>query len=140
MKERDMQQALADALQADPRWPVAGSIIVSKKGFSFEDLQTALAKTRFCVVIEEPDELEGVYGAAGFNERSTWTISVFTAETFNKTGLDNIGAAILVRDILAESNPGDYWAEPLTRCRIKMVGVSDGIVARDVTFTAAYQS
>ena len=140
IKERLMQEAIKAVLDASPDWPLPATVIVARKGFSFEELQTMVAKTKFCVVVEEPDEQEGVYGACAFNERSTWTLSVFTTEIFNKTGMDNLTAAILVREILAETNPGNYWAETLTRCRIKLIGVKDGIVARDVIFTAAYES
>ncbi len=140
MKERLMQQALMAAITADLRWPEGSPVLEEKTGDLLSQIEIALGKTGLCAVISEPDELESVYGAATFNERSTWVVSVFTNEALNSTGVDNLQAAFLVRDILADTNPGGYWAEPLVRARIRKVGMQDGIVARDVTFTAAYQS
>ena len=140
MKERDMQQALVTAILADLRWPEGSPVLEEKTGDLLSQIEVELGKTGLCAVVSEPDDLESIYGEATFNERSTWVISVFTHEALNATGLDNLAAAFLIRDILSNTNPGGFWSEPLVRARIRKIGLQDGVVARDVTFTAAYQS
>jgi hypothetical protein len=139
MKERDMQQALAAALSGSPLWPPGAAVIVARPGDIATEILTSVRKGGLCAIIGEPDNIEGYPGAPTFCRSSEWTVSVFTTEIGNKTGIDNLTAASLVRLILADQNPGDLWASPLDQCRIRFAGEEDGIVARDITFTAAYQ-
>lgn len=140
MKERTMQQALADSILASPLWPHGAGVIVSRPGDIATQILTEVGKAGLVALVGEPDNIESEYGAATFARSSEWTISIFTSEISNPTGVDNLAAAGLVREILADTNPGGLWAEPLGRCRIRFGGEEEGIAARDVTFTAAYQS
>lgn len=138
-KERDMQEAMAAEILASPLWPHGAAVLVAKPGDIATAILTAVRKVGLCAIVGEPDNIEGHPGAPTFVESSEWTVAVFTTQVTNKTGIENLAAATLVRQILANSNPGDLWAESLDRCRIRFSGEEDGIVARDVTFTAAYQ-
>ena len=140
MKERDMQEALAEAIRNAPLWPPGAEVIVAKPGDLAGVILTAVGKAKLCAVVGEPDELESVDGDTSFIQSSKWTISVFSVELLNQTGIDDLHAAGLIRQILGNTNPGDLWAEPLSRCNIRFAGEQDGIAARDITFTAAYQA
>jgi hypothetical protein len=140
MKERRMQQALADAIAGSPLWPHGAGVIVARPGDIATEILTAVGKAGLVALVGEPDNIESEYGAATFARSSEWTVTVFSQEVSNATGIDNLAAAGLVREILADSNPSGFWAEPLGRCRIRFGGEQEGIAARDVTFTAAYQS
>ncbi|MEI6034523.1 MAG: hypothetical protein WCS65_09615 [Verrucomicrobiae bacterium] len=138
-KERTMQQALATAISSSTLWPTGAAVIVAKPGDLAGTILQAVGKAKLCAVVGEPDEIESVDGAPDFAISSKWTITVFSVETLNNTGVDNLDAAVLVRQILGNTNPGNYWEEPLGRCNIRFAGEQEGISARDVTFTAAYQ-
>jgi hypothetical protein len=140
MKERDMQEALADAIRTSPIWPRGAEVIVAKPGDLAGVILQAVGKAKLCALVGEPDDMESVDGAPSFMQSSKWTITVFSVELLNNTGVDNLYAAGLVREILGNTNPGDLWAEPLARCSIRFAGEQDGIAARDITFTAAYQA
>ena len=134
-----MQQALADALAASPLWPAGAPVIVARPGDIETAILEAVGKTGLCAVIGEPDNIVGYTSEPTFAKSSEWTVAVFTQEISNETGADNLTAATLVRMILSNTNPGNHFATPLMDCRIRFAGILDGIVARDVTFTAAYQ-
>ena len=138
-KERYMQQAIADALAGSPLWPAGAQVIVARPGDLATAILEAVGKTGLCAVVGEPDNIEGMISEPTFAASSDWTVAIFTQEFSNQTGIDNLAAASLVRQILSNTNPGNHWATPFMECRIKFSGQQDGIVARDVTFTAAYQ-
>lgn len=138
MRERVMQEALAEVIRTSPLWPAGALVVVARPGDITTMILTAVGKAGLCAVVGEPDNLESLDGAATFVQSSEWTVTVFTS-AINETGMDNLHAAGLVRRILAETNPEEMWAEPLGRCRIRFAGEQDGIAARDVTFTGAYQ-
>lgn len=140
MKERDMQEALRNTLLGSPQWPYGGAVLVARPGDIATEILSSVRKGGLCAIVGEPDNIEGYRGAPTFCQSSEWTITVFTTEISNKTGIDNLAAAHLVRQILADQNPDGLWASPLDECRIRFAGDQDGIVARDITFTAAYQS
>lgn len=140
MKERIMQEAIATVLRNAIEWPQGATVLVEEAGDLESSVQEALQKPGVCVVVGEPDQMRSVYGATTFIESSTWIIRVYTGEGMNTTGLSNLEICFLVRTLLADANPEGLWAEPLSRCRVNLVGKTDGIVARDVVFTAAYQS
>ncbi len=139
IKEREMQQAMADALSSSPLWPAGAAVIVARPGDIETAIMESVEKTGLCAVVGEPDNIEGYTSEPTFAKSSEWTVAVFTQEISNQTGTDNLAAATLVRQILSNTNPGNLWATPLYDCRIRFSGLLDGIVARDVTFTAAYQ-
>lgn len=134
-----MQEALRDALLGSPNWPHGAAVLVAKPGDIATEILTAVRKVGLCAIIGEPDNIEGYPGSPTFVRSSEWTVSVFTTEVSNRTGIDNLAAASLVRMILANQNPNLLWASPLDNCRIRFAGEQEGVVARDVTFTAAYQ-
>ena len=138
-QERTIQEAIASLIRNSPDWPATARVVVSRPGNIIAEVDTALGKSSLCVVVEEPDHIESLYGAATFAVSSSWTVSVFTQEVPNKTGLDNLAAAMLVRRLLADQDLGGLLAEPFNRCRVSYVGKKGEIVAREVTFTAAYQ-
>lgn len=140
MKERDMQQAIADAIRTSPLWPTGAAVIVAMPGDLAGVILQAVGKSKLCALVGEPDELESVDGDTSFIISSRWTVTVFSVELLNNTGIDNLFAAGLVRQIIGNTNPGNHWAEPLTRCNIRFAGEQDGIAARDITFTSAYQA
>ena len=140
-KEFLLQKAIADAIRNSPRWPVGAEVIVQKVGDVLSQIETALGMLDLCALVCEPDDMQGVYGASSFIESSKWRISVFSAPSMNATGISNLAAALLIRKILGETNPGNLFAEPISRGHIRLVGKSsDQEVARDITFTAAYQA
>lgn len=141
MKERVMQGALKAALEADPLWPEGAPVVIEKPGDIEAEVTNALAKLGTCALVREPDNMESADGAADFVESSEWTITVYSHETLNATGVDNLALSTRVRKILGNQNPDGLWAEELVRSRIRLAGEQDGIVWRDVTFfKAAYQS
>ena len=139
IKERQMQQAMAEALASSPLWPAGAPVIVARPGDIETAILEAVGKTGLCAVVGEPDNIEGMTSEPTFAASSEWTVAVFTQEISNATGIDNLAAASLVRQILSNTNPGNHFATPLMDCRIRFAGLLDGIVARDITFTAAYQ-
>jgi hypothetical protein len=139
MKERDMQEALAEAIRTSGVWPTDAPVLVTRPGDIESEIMESLAKAGLCVLVAEPDNLSCLDGAAEFFTSSDWALTVFATELMNTTGLDCLAAAFLVLEILGDTNPADAWAEPLTRGRIRFVGIEQGVTAREVTFTAAYQ-
>ena len=139
MTERTIQTALVNAIQADPRWPSDAPVIPALPGDLETAIQTALGKIGLCVIIGEPDNITSLPGACDFITTSTWAITIFAQELLNPTGLNNLDAACLIRTILADTNPGGHLAEPITQTTIRFVGETDGIIARDLTLTLAYQ-
>jgi hypothetical protein len=140
MKERVMQEALRALLEADVLWPEGAPVVIEKPGDIEAEVTNALAKLGICALVREPDNLESVDGAADFVQSSDWTVTVYSQEVLNTTGVDCLALAGRVRAIIANQNPDDLWAEELVRSRIRLAGDQDGIVWRDVTFTGAYQS
>jgi len=140
MKERLIQKAIADAINLSAEWPTTAPVIVAEPGNVITQIETDLGKTGLCAIVGEPDQMESVYGASGFVQSSDWVISVFTSEIMNSTQLDNLSACLLIRKLLGETNPSNLFAEPISRFRIRYTGMHENVVARDVTFQAAYQS
>lgn len=140
MKERVMQEAIQYALEADSLWPSGAAVVIEKPGDIESEVVNGLAKLGICALVREPDNMESVDGAADFVQSSDWTVTVYAQETLNTTGIDCLALAGRVRAVLANTNPGDLWADELTRSRIRLAGDQDGVVWRDVTFTGAYQS
>ena len=139
MKERDMQEAIAEAIRASGLWPAAAPVLVARPGDIESAILESLGKAGLCVLVAEPDNLSCMEGAAEFFTGSDWTLTIFATETLNATGLDCLAATFLLLEILGDTNPGGHWAEPLTRGRIRFVGIEEGVTAREVTFTAAYE-
>ena len=138
LKERRMQEAIKNVILSLPDWPASAEVLIEKSGDLLTEIETKLQQLSLVAVVNEPDQLESVEGEATFNASSTWTISVFSSELLNGTGIDNLEACFLIRAALADTNPEGLWSEPLSRVRIQRVGLSP--VTRDITFTAAYQS
>lgn len=138
LKERRMQEALCEVIRALPGWPASAEVIAESSGDLLTEIETKLQQLSIVAVVNEPDDLETVDGEATFNQSSLWTISVFSSPLLNTKGIENLEACFLIRDALADTNPQGLWSEPLSRCRIRRVGLSP--VTRDITFTAAYQS
>ena len=139
MKERTMQEAIAHAITSSGLWPAGAPVLVARPGDLVSEINESLAKAGLCALVAEPDNLTSLDGAASFFTSSDWVLTIFATELLNQTGLDCLAASFLILEIIGDTNPGGLWAEPLTRGRIRFVGVEEGVTAREVAFTAAYE-